>query len=163
MAFIEHQILMLAANSGALETAVRTVEARYALPNGALGNGVSRQTRLLSLLYHLVALPREIALEKALSDPKVSNAWNEWSSGSSKTLDDGIEVCRQLGLAQTTRLLRNSVVHGRVQFRDHNLRFEDRKQSLSIGITAIDTLLSSFGAELANSLANTGTGYEDHQ
>lgn len=143
LAYIEHQIIMEAAQSGELSPAVKRIEEAYSLPDGSLGSGAFRQTRVVALLFHLIALPKEI-LGDALNTTSVAEKWEKWSKG------HNIEGC----YADFLRQLRNAVAQGDPELNNDSLRFPKSKKKknndiIELSLCQLESFLSSVGAELA--------------
>jgi hypothetical protein len=139
LAYLEHQILLRLAQTGALSAAVRDIEREYSLREGQLGSGVFRQTRILSLLFHLVLLPREL-LGPVLTLQTVEREWQQWADNLGFSLD----------LAKFLGDVRNAVAHGDLVFEEEVFRFPKRGETFELSMDELESFLMTVGAALAN-------------
>ena len=138
-AYIEHQIFVRAAKSGALVGAVREIEKDYDLREGSLKQGLFMQTRVLCLLFHLIVLPRELSI-KLLGMPEIQDAWGIWSRKC------GVSFELEVFLAN----LRNAVAHGDLLLDEKNIQFPQKGGSIQLSIEQLESFLETVGATLAN-------------
>lgn len=156
LAYIEMQILGRAAKAGALEQATRSVEKDYGLSPGSLGTGVVFESRVVSLLYCLIVLPKEIwnishdhDVLQRLRDNWLGKVRIESKKG--EKTDD-----HPPSLYQFIRHLRNAMSHANFSFKSSRFEFWDcdpRTSEVFKASLAKDDLvefLESVGSMLAN-------------
>lgn len=158
LAYIEAQILHRASTQELLLPAVRSVEAEYGFQSGYLGSGVFLETRILSLLYSLIVVPKEF--------------WR---------LDQNHQIYGQIGKYWSLEMvnlkvdkshwrdpiyrfihhLRNAMAHANFEFKSGNFEFWDQYNNnpetyrATLSTAAIQQFLEVVGALLAN-LKNEG-------
>jgi hypothetical protein len=154
MAYIEHQILSDAAQSGSLSASVNRVEAGYGIAAGSLGLGVFPNVRMICLLYSLIVVPREIWLSHdALLQDKVNDLFSV-DQFTFLLLPDG----RKPTAYGFVRHIRNAVSHANFEFLPSgDLEFWDRPKPnapenfrVTLAISEVEHFLSIVGAFLAN-------------
>ena len=155
LAYIEAQILHRAAAAGALTESVRAVERDYNLAHGSLGNGVFLQSRVLTLLYCLVVVPKEVWASNA-GHPVYTRVSSNW------TVPDGAVTRRREDdkgppTYDFVRHLRNAVSHARFSFHDGSFHFWDQRTNeqepsfrATLTVKQIEKFLETVGAILAN-------------
>ena len=82
-----------------------------------MGEGLYRQVRVLSLLYFLVVLPKELGVRERLDTVEFQKAWGFWSTTYEVELEPD----------EFIRRVRNAVSHGDVEFTDRLVEFGARK------------------------------------
>jgi hypothetical protein len=155
LAFIEAQVIHQAVGCGALADSVRAVEKQYSLATGSLGDGVFLESRIMSLLYCLVVVPKEIwasnaehpvyrAIAKAWSVPKETVSRHRRGFWDRPTY-------------QFIHHLRNAVSHANFSFESGRFSFWDRRPNeerpffqASIAVDELQKFLEIVGALLAN-------------
>ncbi|MDE0047244.1 MAG: hypothetical protein OXP28_01425 [Gammaproteobacteria bacterium] len=122
MAFIEQQVLGLAAHDGSLENSARRVESQYGLPPGSLGTGLIWQTRSLSLLYTLVLFPKEY-WELDQGDPIFREIDQRWSVNTVRVITPDKKFGNTVfGFVHR---LRNALAHARIAFSGDDIEIWD--------------------------------------
>lgn len=155
LAYIEAQVLHRAAATGALSESVRAVENHYKLPNGSLGSGVFLESRVLTLLYCLVVVPKEIWASEA-KHPVYKAIASTWT-----VPDKAVTLPREGDqgppIYDFIHHLRNAVAHARFSFDGRSFHFWDQRQNerepsfrASLTIENLQRLLETVGALLAN-------------
>lgn len=87
IAYIEAQILHRASAQSLLAPAVRYIEAEYGLQQGSLGSGVFLETRIISLLYSLIVVPKEF-WKLSKNHPVYTRIKESWSPESVNIIVD---------------------------------------------------------------------------
>jgi len=128
LAYIEAQVIHRAAGSAVLVPVVRDVERSYALKSGSLGSGVFLESRVVSLLYCLIVVPREFRASDK-NHPIYGTIAEGWSlenvriGAGSLDKDDP-----KRGMYEFVRHLRNAVSHARFSFEGEHFSFWDGKK-----------------------------------
>jgi hypothetical protein len=119
-AYIESQILHLANLPGLLKPAVRSIEAQYNMPPGSFGNGIFLETRILSMLYLLIVVPKEFW---GLSNdhPIYDQIEKAWSLNDVNVITD--KSPWQKPIYKFIHHLRNAMAHANFEFMDENFVF----------------------------------------
>ena len=158
-AYIEAQVIHRAANNQALEASARVIEKQYDLPEGFLGSGIFSQTRILSLLYTLIVVPKEFwKLDE--KDPVYSTIEELWLIDSVDVITDNSRW--EKPVYSFIHHLRNSVSHANFSFEKDYFEFwnqyKNRPESYRARISteALIVFLERVGSILAN-LKNTRT------
>lgn len=123
IAYIEAQILHRASAQGLLTPAVRAVETEYGLKQGSLGSGIFLETRILSLLYSLIVVPKEF-WGLSHNHPIYNQIEKRWS-----VEDIEIIVNKSRWEQPTYRFihhLRNAIAHANFEFKSGNFVFWDQ-------------------------------------
>lgn len=153
MAFVEQQILSDAAKTGELAPSTRRQEVRYQVRNGSFGSGVFPYVRLMSLMYCLFVVPREIWLTKDVSlRDRIDGLFAL----------DGIRVLEQPKgrmptISEFLRHIRNAVSHANFDFVPDYVEFWDGPNPaqpsnfrVQLSMLQLEELLSEVGGFLAN-------------
>lgn len=159
IAYIEAQILHRASAQRLLAPAVRSVEAEYGLQPGSLGNGVFLETRILSLLYLLIVVPKEF-WNLSQNHPIYGRIKESWSPERVTVVED-----RSSWQEPTYRFvhhLRNAIAHANFEFKSGKFEFWDQPKNKPetyraiLPTTEMQQFLEVVGSLLAN-LKNEGT------
>ncbi|MGZ8251344.1 MAG: HEPN family nuclease [Methylophilaceae bacterium] len=153
LAYIESQIVHRSSAQGLLAPIVRSVETEYGLPLGSLENGVFFETRILSLLYLLIVVPKEfwsLSSEHQIYD-KINESWSLEMVN--------ITVCNsrwQDPIYRFIHHLRNAMAHAHFEFKNGNFEFWDQNKNASeiyratLSTAAMQQFLEAVGSLLAN-------------
>jgi hypothetical protein len=153
LAYIEAQIVHQASAQALLAPAVRSVEKEYGLQFGSLGSGVFLETRILSLLYLLIVVPKEF-----------------WSLGNNHQIYGRINESWSLEMVSITvcnsrwqdpiyrfiHHLRNAMAHANFEFKNGNFEFWDQIQNApetyraTLSTAAMQQFLEAVGSLMAN-------------
>lgn len=153
-AYVEAQIVQRAAKNGALVPYVRLAEVEHGMKKGSLERGIYFQTRVLSLLYLLIVVPKETwGLDE--THPIYAQIESEWSLSDVRIIID--QSSWQNPVYRFIHHLRNSVAHANFEFAK-NLTFEfwDRnsngvvKYRAAVSGAGLERFLEVVGARLAN-------------
>jgi hypothetical protein len=155
MAFVEHQILAQAIAQNALAPAARAIERRYGVKEGYFGSGIFFQTRVVSLLYCLIVIPREIWDIKG-DHSALENVSRNWNINCIQILNG--ESGKNLNHSSFVRRLRNAISHAKFRFEkngdfvfwDQNPRKSDPEFRARINKSDMEGFLSTVGAIFAN-------------
>jgi len=123
LAYIEAQIIHRASAQGVLAPSVRSVEAEYGLPRGSLGTGVFLETRILSLLYSLIVVPKEF-WGLGNNHPVYEQIEETWSLESVQVIIDKSHWERPI--YRFVHHLRNAMAHANFEFKSGNFEFWDQ-------------------------------------
>ncbi len=158
LGYIEAQILHRASAQGLLAPAVGSVEREYGLQPGSLGSGVFLETRILSLLYLLIVVPKEFW--SLSNNHQIYGRINEsWSLEMVS-----IAVCNsrwQDPIYRFIHHLRNAMAHANFEFKNGNFEFWDQNKNApetyraTLSTAAMQQFLEVVGSLLAN-LKNEG-------
>lgn len=150
--YIEAQILHRACAEGRLASTVRSVEIEYGLQPGSLGIGVFLETRILSLLYLLIVVPKEFwsLNKKHQIYDRIKEIW------SLEMVD--ITVCNspwQDPIYRFIHHLRNAMAHANFKFENRNFEFWDQNQQretyrAKLSTAEMEKFLEVVGSLLAN-------------
>jgi hypothetical protein len=153
-AYIEAQVLHQAANQGLLAPIARLVETQRGYPSGSCQGGTYPETRILSLLYLLIVVPKEF---KSLHEThkiyeQIEKSW------SPEMVDIELEINPfKNAIYSFIYHLRNAIAHTRFAFKDGYFEFWDKKNKDSpinykakLPIAAISPFLEAVGTILAN-------------
>ena len=155
LAFIEAQVIHQAVAKGALTDSVRAVETYYNLAEGSLGNGVFLESRMLTLLYCLVVVPKEVWASES-EHPVYQAVSTKWR------IPQGAVSNHRSGFPdrptyQFIHHLRNAVAHARFSFRDQRFHFWDQRRHehepsfrASVSLSELQEFLEIVGAAFAN-------------
>jgi hypothetical protein len=152
-AYIEAQILHRAAKEGALVATAQLVERTYGVPSGTFGRGIFFEIRLLSLLYFLVVVPKEL-WDLDESHPIYDEIAREWALTHVVVFLDNSSW--QKPIYRFIHHLRNAVAHANFEFKQQNFEFWDENRSgavryrAAVSVTAIERFLEIVGSRLAN-------------
>jgi len=122
MAYIEQQVLGMAAQEGALKNYARRIEEIHGLRPEYLGTGLVWQTRSLSLLYTLILFPKEYwKMEEG--DSIYSEIERQWSLENVDIITEDEKYGKTVyGFILR---LRNALAHANVTFRGDDIEFSD--------------------------------------
>ena len=158
IAYIEAQILHRASAQGLLTPAVRSVEKEYGLRPGSLGSGIFLETRILSLLYSLIVIPKEFwSLDQ--NHPIYSQIETLWSPKKENIIVD--QSHWENPTYKFIHHLRNSLAHANFEFNSGHFVFWDQYKEkpetyrATLSIQSIQHFLEVVGSLLAN-LKNNG-------
>jgi len=153
-AYIEAQIIHTASNQKALEPTVRQIESKYGLKSGVLGSGIFIETRILSLLYLLIVVPKEYWSLDANHDiyKQISTSWQ---------MDKVIIITDIASEKYSTAYsfvhhLRNAVSHANFKFELNRFEFwninkkEIETYRAALNLDALQQFLETVGASFAN-------------
>ena len=125
-AYIEAQILFRAGTQNLLAPAVQLVEAEYGLQKGSLGNGVFTETRILSLLYTLIVVPKEFwSLDK--DHPVYGQINKSWPLTKVNIIKDQSHFADPV--YKFVHHLRNAIAHAHFEFKDDDFEFWDQRKN----------------------------------
>lgn len=152
-AFIEAQVLHRAVRNGALVPYVRLVERYYGMESQSLERGVYLETRVLSLLYLLIVVPKELwELDEA--HPIYAHISREWPLKNIAVRHD--ESPWQDPIYRFIHHLRNSLAHANFEFDKGTFEFWDKstkgliRYRAAMSTAALEEFLEIVGARLAN-------------
>jgi hypothetical protein len=154
-AFVEAQVIHRAVRANALERSVREVESDYGLRPGSLGHGVFLECRVVSLLYCLILVPKEVWARGSGHElyERISNQW---------TIDPGMISQHRPDFWESPTYhfihhLRNALAHARFDFTNWRFDFWDQLPSekspsfrASLQLDDLQSFLEIVGALLAN-------------
>ncbi len=125
MAWIEQQVLGLAARQGSLRSSARRMEKEYRLTLGFLGTGLFWQTRVLALMYTLILHPRE-HWRMEQGDLIYTEIAKRWSL-------EGVDVITGDEKYGNTvygfiHRLRNAIAHAHITFLEDGIEFSDGRE-----------------------------------
>ncbi len=153
IAYIEAQILHRASAQGFLASSVRSVEAEYGLHQGSLGSGVFLETRILSLLYLLIVVPKEFwGLSK--NHPIYGQIKELWSLETVNIITD--QSHWEEPIYRFVHHLRNAMAHANFEFKNGNFEFWDQYKNkpetyrANLSVQVMQQFLEVVGARLAN-------------
>lgn len=161
MAYIEQQILGSAAKDGRLQEHVRMVERKYNQEPGTFVNGLFWQTRVLSLMYLLILLPKELG-QPERDHPMYQEIAEKWSVGRLRDLVTRRGYRETQGLEKNTSAvytfiseLRNALAHGNIKFHDDAIELFDRRNfelhfKALFSIEEAQAFLEIVGSTMAN-------------
>ena len=155
LAYIEAQVVHQAVKRGALKDSVRAVETQYNFASGSLGDGVFLESRILSLLYCLVVVPREIWASSS-EHPIYDMISKNWSVPFGAVIKPAT-VSDEKATYHFIRHLRNAVAHARFTFGGQRFHFWDQRPKedmpsfrATISIYDLQLLLEVVGSAFAN-------------
>ena len=157
LAFIEAQVIHQAVPRGALAESVRAVETQYGQASGSLGDGVFLESRVVTLLYCLVVIPKQIWAFKKEHPvyQAIAKTWSvpEWAV----SLHRNKEEFQKQPAYHFIHHIRNAVAHVNFSFEGPqfvfwDLRPNETKPSFRASIATHELLkfLEIVGALLAN-------------
>lgn len=153
LAYIEAQILHQASAQGYLSSSVRSVENKYGLEEGSLGSGLFLETRILSLLYTLILVPKEFwRLDK--NDQVYDRINKLWSLDKVEVKTD--ESKWQQPIYRFIHHLRNALAHANFCFSGGNFEFWDQYRNnpeqyrAVVSTNSMQEFLEVVGSRLAN-------------
>ncbi len=153
IAYIEAQILHRANAQGALAPSARSVETEYGLQQGSLGSGVFQETRILSLLYSLIVVPKEFwNLNK--NHPVYVQIKESWSLETVNIITDQGQW--EEPIYGFVHHLRNAIAHANFEFKSGNFEFWNQHNNnpetyrAKLSMQAIQHFLEVAGSLLAN-------------
>ena len=126
IAYIEAQILHQASTQGLLASSVRSVEAKYGLPQGSLGSGVFLETRILTLLYSLIVVPKEF-WNLSENHPIYRQIKETWSLEAVSIIVDKSHWKEPI--YRFIHHLRNAMAHANFKFKNGNFEFWDQHKN----------------------------------
>jgi len=153
IAYIEAQILHRASAQNLLAPSVRSVEAEYGLQQGSLGSGVFLETRILSLLYTLIVVPKELwNLSKTHSIyGQIETSW------SLETVDVITDQSHwEVPVYKFVHHLRNAMAHANFKFKGGSFEFWDQYKNkpetyrAKLSVQVMQQFLEVVGSLLAN-------------
>ncbi len=153
IAYIEAQILHRASGQGLLAPAVQAVETEYGLSSGSLGGGVFLETRIISLLYCLIIVPKEFwGLSKGHSI--YSQVEERWSLDNVNIKTDKSHWKEPI--YKFIHHLRNAMAHANFEFKSGHFEFWDQYKAkpetyrASLSTVEMQQFLEAVGSLLAN-------------
>ena len=153
IAYIEAQILHRASGQGLLAPSVRAVETEYGLNPGSLGSGIFLETRIISLLYSLIVVPKEFwSLSK--EHPIYSQIEDRWSLDKVNIKTD--QSHWKEPVYRFIHHLRNAMAHANFEFKSGNFEFWDQYKNkpetyrASLSTEVMQQFLETVGSLLAN-------------
>ena len=153
IAYIEAQILHRASAQGLLAPSVRSVEAEYGLQPGSLGSGVFLETRILSLLYLLIVVPKEF-WSLSENHPIYGQIKESWSLETVGIIEDRSHW--QESIYKFVHHLRNAMAHANFEFKSGNFEFWDQYKNKPetyravLSVPVMQHFLEVVGSLLAN-------------
>jgi len=152
VAYVEAQVLHCAGRKGLLAPCVRAVESEHGLEPGYLGTGIFFETRVLSLLYCLIVVPKEF-WSLGPAHAVYGQIADQWSVG-----EAAIRVDRSRWRDPTYRFihhLRNAVAHANLEFRERAFEFWDKnggeeKYRAVLSETAMQQFLAVVGSLMSS-------------
>ena len=123
MAYLEAQILHYACSEGLLAPSVRSIEIKYGMHPGSFGSGIFLKTRILSLLYLLIVVPKEF-WSLSENHPIYDQIKKSWSLETVK-----INLDKNHGKEPIYKFihhLRNAIAHANFEFKSGNFEFWDQ-------------------------------------
>ena len=153
IAYIEAQILHRASGQGLLVPVVRAVETEYGLQSGSLGSGVFLETRITSLLYSLIVVPKEF-WNLGQNHPIYGQINRFWSIKKVTIYLD--ESHWENPTYRFVHHLRNAVAHVNYEFKRGEFEFWDQfkekpKYRAKLSTEQMQDFLEVVGSLLANS------------
>ena len=122
-AYFEAQILHIASAEGVLNHIVRSVEKECGIPQGLFGSGVFLETRVISLLYSLIVVPKEL-WKLGKDNPIYSEIDKVWSL-EKVTISKDISTYK-VPIYKFIHHLRNAIAHANFKFESGNFEFWDQ-------------------------------------
>ncbi|MFH1777492.1 MAG: HEPN family nuclease [Candidatus Omnitrophota bacterium] len=153
IAYIEAQILHQASAQGLLSPAVRSIEAEYGLQHGSLGSGVFLETRIISLLYSLIVVPKEF-WKLSKNHPVYTRIKESWSLESVNIIVDKSHW--EEPIYRFMHHLRNAIAHANFEFKSGDFEFWDQYRDkpetyrARLSTQVIQGFLEVVGSLLAN-------------
>jgi hypothetical protein len=153
VAYCEAQILHRASAQELLAPVVRVVETEYGLHSGSLGSGVFVETRILSLLYLLIVVPKEF-WDLSKNHPIYEQIKKSWSFKTVETILDNSHY--EDPIYKFVHHLRNAVAHVNFEFKSGSFVFWDQfkkepeKYRAALSTPAMQHFLEVVGSLLAN-------------
>jgi hypothetical protein len=152
LAYIEAQILDRASTQGLLAPVVRSVEAENGFQLGILGSGVFLQTRIVSLLYSLIVVPKEywgLGQDHQIYG-QIKNSW------SLELVSISVNTRRwQDPVYGFVHHLRNAMAHANFEFHGGDFEFWDQHSNkpetyrATLSTEAMQKFLNIVGRQLA--------------
>jgi hypothetical protein len=128
-AYVEAQVVHHAAKAGDLATSARAVEHEHGLPDGSLGNGVFRESRVAALLYCLIVLPKEVWDLSSTKHEVFERIGKRWSVKTEASVVLHEKSFWDAPTYQFIRHLRNAVSHANFSMENDQFIFWDRRSS----------------------------------
>lgn len=153
IAYIEAQILHRASAQGLLAPSVHAVETEYRLKPGSLGSGVFLETRILSLLYLLIVVPKAY-WSLGQDHPIYSQIEKLWSLEKVYIIVD--ESHWKEPIYRFIHHLRNAMAHANLEFKSGNFVFWDqyKKKPEAYRATLSTEVMQRFLEVVGSLLAN---------
>ena len=148
-AFLDAQVLLDPRMRSIRAEIAKDLERAQNLPFGTLGDANFVEVRVLSLLYLLIAYPKEF-WELKPDSPQLAGL-EDLFDPSAMEIDWGKRSFPEHDHYELIHRVRNAVSHARVTFSDIGIYLSDRNGfELSLSLGAMSVFLSSVGAFLAN-------------